>query len=175
MGQSTCFSRSKDFGPGLSATNLLLYLARIQSTTRPEPSIYVRGNSPLFLLIPPEEPAKIGIAQAILDALEHYPFSSIRELASLTCISTTTVHRHLRQSLGFVAKHLRLVPAPSHLLKKPSVPLSQLGSCASSGPSNTTVGSSFSLLTSLDFIFLQTMRIWLRVDRCVPSKTQKWR
>jgi hypothetical protein len=40
----------------------------------------------------PGEPATIVIDQAILDALEHYPFSSIRELARLTCIPTTTVH-----------------------------------------------------------------------------------
>jgi hypothetical protein len=59
---------------------------------------------------PPEEPAMIVIDQAILDALEQYPFSFLRELARLTCISITTVHRHFTQSLGFVVKHLRRVP-----------------------------------------------------------------
>jgi hypothetical protein len=44
---------------------------------------------------PPEEPATIIIDQAILDAFERYPFSSIRKLARFTCIPTTTVHRHL--------------------------------------------------------------------------------
>jgi hypothetical protein len=39
----------------------------------------------------PEEPATIVIDQAILDALEHYPFSSIRGLARLICIPTTSV------------------------------------------------------------------------------------
>jgi hypothetical protein len=58
----------------------------------------------------PEEPATAVIDQAILDAFEQEPFSSIRELAKLTCIPTTTVHRHLTQSLGFVVKHLRWVP-----------------------------------------------------------------
>jgi hypothetical protein len=42
----------------------------------------------------PEEPTTIVIDQAFFDALEHYPFSSIRELARLTCIPTTSVHRH---------------------------------------------------------------------------------
>ena len=55
------------------------------------------------------------IDDAILDALDRQPFSSllfssIRELAKLTCISTTTVHQHLTQSLGFVMKHLHWVP-----------------------------------------------------------------
>jgi hypothetical protein len=45
--------------------------------------------------------------QAILDALEHYSFSSIRELARLTCIPTKAVHRHLTQSLRLVVRHLR--------------------------------------------------------------------
>jgi hypothetical protein len=59
---------------------------------------------------PSEESATIVIDQAILDALESYPFSSIRELAYLTCIPTTTVHWHLTQSVGFGVKHLRLAP-----------------------------------------------------------------
>jgi hypothetical protein len=57
-------------------------------------------------LTPPEEPATTVIDQAILDAFEQQPFPSIQELAGLTCISITTVHRHLTQSLGFVVKHL---------------------------------------------------------------------
>jgi hypothetical protein len=40
----------------------------------------------------PEEIVTIVTDQAILDLLEHYPFCSIRELARLTCIPTTTVH-----------------------------------------------------------------------------------
>jgi hypothetical protein len=38
----------------------------------------------LIDLLRPEEPATIVIDQAILDALDQYPFSSIRELARLT-------------------------------------------------------------------------------------------
>jgi hypothetical protein len=64
----------------------------------------------------PEEPTTTIIDQAILDALEHYSFSSIWELACLTCVPTTTVHRYLTQSLGFVVKHLRWVP---HTLTPP--------------------------------------------------------
>jgi hypothetical protein len=59
----------------------------------------------------------IVIDQAILDALEHYPFSSLQELVGFTCIPTTTVHRPLMQSFGFMAKHLRWVPhtiTPTH-------------------------------------------------------------
>jgi hypothetical protein len=103
---------------------------------------------------PPEEPATILIDQAILDAFEHYPFSSVRELARLTCIPTATVHRHLTQSLGFVLQHIAGFPRPSRLLTKGSVSLSQLSSCASSGPSRTTAGSSLSPLTSHGSIFL---------------------
>jgi hypothetical protein len=58
----------------------------------------------------PEEPVTVVIDQAILDARDRYPFSSIRELAHLICIPTTTIHRHLTQSRVFVVKHLRWVP-----------------------------------------------------------------
>jgi hypothetical protein len=61
-------------------------------------------------LTPPDEPPTIAIDQAILDAFEHHPFSSIRELALLSCIPTAIVHRHSTQSLGFVVKHIRWVP-----------------------------------------------------------------
>jgi hypothetical protein len=59
-----------------------------------------------ILVSAPEEPAMIVIDQAILDALEQYPFSSIRELTRLIRIPTTTVYLHLTQSLGFMVKHL---------------------------------------------------------------------
>jgi hypothetical protein len=90
------------------------------------------------------------------------PLSSIhsllfREVARLICVPTTAVHRHLTQSLGFVAKHLRWVPHTLTPTQKPSVQLSQLSSCASSDPSNTTLGSSFSPFTSHGSISRQTM------------------
>jgi hypothetical protein len=40
----------------------------------------------------PDEPTATVIENAILDALEKQPFSSIRELAQLTCIPRSTVH-----------------------------------------------------------------------------------
>jgi hypothetical protein len=48
--------------------------------------------------------------QTILVALEDSPFASVRQLSRLTHLSSTTVYRHLTQSLGFGARHLRWVP-----------------------------------------------------------------
>jgi hypothetical protein len=58
----------------------------------------------------PEEPLTTTIDQIILDSFGKQPFSSLRELAKLTCIPITPVHRHLTQSLAFVMKHIRWVP-----------------------------------------------------------------
>jgi hypothetical protein len=41
------------------------------------------------------------VDEAILKALACEPFASVRELARHTCLSRTTVHRHLTCSLGF--------------------------------------------------------------------------
>jgi hypothetical protein len=74
----------------------------------------------LFLLTRDESKA-IVIESAILDALAQSPFSSIRKLAGLTLIPTTTVYRRLTQLLGFVVKHLRWVPhtlTPTHKTKR---------------------------------------------------------
>jgi hypothetical protein len=59
---------------------------------------------------PSDEPPTTIIDDPILDALDKQPFSSVTELAKLTCIQTTRVYRHLTRSLGFVVKHLRWVP-----------------------------------------------------------------
>jgi hypothetical protein len=59
---------------------------------------------------PSDEPPTTIIDDAILDALDKQPFSSVKKLAKLTCIPTMTVYRHLRRSLGFVVKHLRWIP-----------------------------------------------------------------
>jgi hypothetical protein len=59
---------------------------------------------------PSDEPPPTIIDDAILEGFDKQPFSSVRELAKLTCIQTTTVYRHLTRSLGFVLKHLRWVP-----------------------------------------------------------------
>jgi hypothetical protein len=66
----------------------------------------------------PEGSATIVIDQAILDALEQYPFSFIRELACFTCMPTTTDHRHLAQLLGFGVRHLCRVPHTLRLTQK---------------------------------------------------------
>jgi hypothetical protein len=50
------------------------------------------------------------VDEVILKALADEPFSSVRELARHTCLSRTTVHRHLTCSLGFTVRHLRWVP-----------------------------------------------------------------
>jgi hypothetical protein len=65
---------------------------------------------PVISSEPSDEPPTTIIDDAILDALDKQPFSSVRELAKLTCILTTTVSRHLTRSLRFVVKHLRWVP-----------------------------------------------------------------
>jgi hypothetical protein len=117
---------------------------------------YLRQRQFTSILVdPPEEPVIIVIDQAIIDALEHCPFSSIQEPACFTCIQIAPVRRHLTQSLDFVVKHLHWDPHTPTPPQKRSVRLSQLSS--SSLPSNTLVGSSLSPLTSHDSIFLQTM------------------
>jgi hypothetical protein len=63
---------------------------------------------------PSDEPPTIIIDDAILEALNKQPFSSVRELAKLTCIPTTAVHRHLTASLGSVLKHLRCLDSTNH-------------------------------------------------------------
>jgi hypothetical protein len=52
---------------------------------------YLRQGQFTSLLVdrPPEEPATIVTDREILDALQHYPFSSIRELARFTWIPST--------------------------------------------------------------------------------------
>jgi hypothetical protein len=57
-----------------------------------------------------QERAMIIIDQAILDAIEQYAISSIRQLAHFTWIPATTIHRNFTQSLDFVMGHLRWVP-----------------------------------------------------------------
>jgi hypothetical protein len=48
--------------------------------------------------------------QAILAALDDSPFAPVRQLSRLTHLPSTTVYRHLTQSLGFVMRHLRWMP-----------------------------------------------------------------
>jgi hypothetical protein len=67
-------------------------------------------QSPAISSEPSHEPPTTIIDEAIPDALDKQSFSSVRELAKHTSIPTTTVHRYLTGSLGFVVKHLRSVP-----------------------------------------------------------------
>jgi hypothetical protein len=72
---------------------------------------YLRQRQfPVIFLEPSDEPPTTIINDAILETFDKQSFSSVRELAKLTCIPTTTVYRHLTKSLGFVLKHLRWVP-----------------------------------------------------------------
>jgi hypothetical protein len=50
------------------------------------------------------------VDKAILKALADKPFSWVRKSAQHTCLSRTTVDRHLTCSLGFTVRHLRWVP-----------------------------------------------------------------
>jgi hypothetical protein len=43
------------------------------------------------------------VDQPILTALADHPFSSVRELSQLSCLSRSTVHRHLTPSLHFIS------------------------------------------------------------------------
>jgi AraC-like DNA-binding protein len=63
-----------------------------------------------------EAPDEAGVARtdsvdaAILKALTNNSFSSVRELSQLTCLSISTVHRRLTESLGFTVRHLHWIP-----------------------------------------------------------------
>jgi hypothetical protein len=48
--------------------------------------------------------------EAILSALQEYPFSSVRAFSRLAYLSRTSVHRHLIQSLGYIIRHSHWVP-----------------------------------------------------------------
>jgi AraC-like DNA-binding protein len=50
-----------------------------------------------------------SVDAAILKALTNNPFSSVRPLSQLTCLSRSTVHRHLTESLGSTACHLHWI------------------------------------------------------------------
>jgi DNA-binding transcriptional ArsR family regulator len=66
---------------------------------------------------PPETPdvERSPVDEAILTALAEFPFSflPVRELSRRIYLPRSTVHRHLKQSLRFMVRHLRWVP---HLL-----------------------------------------------------------
>jgi hypothetical protein len=122
----------------------------------------------------------IVIDQAILDALEHYPFSSIQELARLTYIPTTTVDQHLTQSLGFVVKHLCWIPqtlTPTQKTERATLSIELLRQLRSIKHH----GWQFVITLDESWFDLSTghEQIWLRVEeqplkgRGIPAKTQK--
>jgi hypothetical protein len=62
-----------------------------------------------------EAPDEVGVTQtdsvdaAILKALTENPFSSMSKSSPLTCLSRSTVHRYLTESLGFAVRHLHWI------------------------------------------------------------------
>jgi hypothetical protein len=70
-------------------------------------AIFISSKSPAN--IPETEPQFDDSDQAILLALTERPFRSIRELAQMTLLPRTTLHRRLIQSFRFRVRHLRWV------------------------------------------------------------------
>jgi hypothetical protein len=106
----------------------------------------------------------------MLDALEYYPFSSILEWVRLICIPTTTVYRHLSQSLGFVVKYLRWVSHTLTPTQKRSMPLSiellrQLRSIKHHG-------WQFIITSEASWFYLSTdhEKIWIREEEQPPER-----
>jgi hypothetical protein len=50
------------------------------------------------------------VGAAVLKALTDNSFSSVRELSGLSCLSRSTVHRRLTESLGFTIRYLHWIP-----------------------------------------------------------------
>jgi hypothetical protein len=72
---------------------------------------YLRQSRlPPIILYMLEPPTTTVTDDAILNALQQQSFSSVRELAKLTCIPRSPVHRRLTRRLGFVVKHIRWTP-----------------------------------------------------------------
>jgi hypothetical protein len=122
-------------------------------------------------LTSPGESGTIVIDQAILDAFEQHPFSSIRELVRLTCIPTTTIHRHLTQLFGFVMKHLRWVPhtlTPTQKTERVTLSIELLRQIRSI----ECHGWQFMITLGESWFYLSTdhKQIWLRVEEQPPEK-----
>jgi hypothetical protein len=61
----------------------------------------------------PDEPGVTrtdSVDATILKALTNNPFSSVRELSRLTCLSRSILHRRLTESFGFTVRHLHRIP-----------------------------------------------------------------
>jgi hypothetical protein len=110
----------RTFGPG-RLQRIYCYTWRRCNRLLDRHQVFTSEEIYLYSCWTTKESATIVIDQAILDAINHYPFSSIWELARLTCIPTTTIHRHLTQSLGFVVKHIHWIPDTPHGYSKNGV------------------------------------------------------
>jgi hypothetical protein len=114
--------------------------------------------------------------EAVLLALNEQSFASIRQLARLTRLRTTTVHRRLTQSLRFQVRHLRWVPHRMSAIQKSNrVELSRTLLFLVT----TQQGRCWHDIVTLDesWFYLNTNHelIWLRADEKVPERqfTQK--
>jgi hypothetical protein len=133
---------------------------------------YLRQRS--FPLVPCDTPdisPSKAINDAILDALEKQPFLSIRELAKLTCIPRTTIHRHLTKSFDFVLKHLRWVPHRlTHIQKNQRVELSKELLCQLRSMQHQ--GWQFIITFDESWFYLATdhEQMWLRPEQVPPER-----
>jgi hypothetical protein len=96
---------------------------------------------------------------------------SIRQLARFTCIPTTTVHRHLTQSLGFMVKHLRWVPhtlTPTQEMERATLSIELLRQLRSI----ERHGWQFIITLGELWFYLSAdhEQIWLRVKEQPPEK-----
>jgi hypothetical protein len=86
----------------------------VQSVACPPVTWYLRAAK--FPAENKEAPDEAGVTQtdsvdaAILKELTDNPFSSVSELSRLICLSRSTVHRRLTESLGFTVRHLHRIP-----------------------------------------------------------------
>jgi hypothetical protein len=123
---------------------------------------------------PPTLLAMEVVNNAIFDAIEKQQFSSFRELAQLTCISRSTIHLHLTQSLGYVMKHLKWFPHSLYETQKiQRVNLSielldELRSIKHHG---------WKYIITLDesrfYIAIDHEQIWLRPEEAPPEKPNR--
>jgi hypothetical protein len=122
-----------------------------------------------------EKPPNTVMDDAILDALQRQPFSSVRELAKLTCIPGSTVHRYLTQTLGFVVKRRRCVP---HSLPDPQKASRVFLANQLLGELRSVKHHDWELSVTLDesWFYLATNheQLWLRFEEKPPKDLGIW-
>jgi hypothetical protein len=98
--------QQRTFGSGTH--NQLVPVLALEAVASSTITKYLRRRHfPVIISESPDEPPLTSIDNAILDALDKQPFSSIQELAKIMCIPSPMVDRHLTSSLGFGVKHLQ--------------------------------------------------------------------